>query len=211
MIACVFGPNDSFTRSKSLATSPLEIFCDISWSPFSRRERKEAFKINSDKRNSERCIMLENIFRSMILCENYNNSKININIQIFQSDGCELAVCINAASYALIDAGIMVRDIVTACSATITTPTNTGIQNKSAIVPIPIVDPNNSELGRNPITTIALLSDKFVFFQTDNGKIDYHTLQKLVQLSTCGCGEIRELIRTNLVTESTKSAALQFI
>lgn len=199
------------TKSKSLALSPLEIFCNISWSPFSRRERKQAYKINSDKKNAERCIMLENIFRSMILCENYNNSKICINVQIFQSDGCEMAVCINAASYALINAGIMVRDIVTACSSTTFIPTNTGIQNRSAIIPIPIVDPNNSELGRNPLLTIALLNDKYVFYQSDNGRIDQVTLTKLCNYSVNGCSEIREYMRTNLTLESTKAAALQFI
>lgn len=46
----------------------------------------------------------------------YGESQIDINIQVLQSDGSELAVVINAVSLALMDAGIRMRDFVVAAS-----------------------------------------------------------------------------------------------
>ena len=46
----------------------------------------------------------------------YGESQIDINIQVLQSDGSELAVVINAVSLALMDAGIRMKDFVVAAS-----------------------------------------------------------------------------------------------
>ncbi|RHN68533.1 putative polyribonucleotide nucleotidyltransferase, PNPase/RNase PH domain-containing protein [Medicago truncatula] len=44
-------------------------------------------------------------------------SQIDIYVQVLQADGGTRSACINAATLALADAGIPVRDLVTSCSA----------------------------------------------------------------------------------------------
>lgn len=43
--------------------------------------------------------------------------QIDIFVQVLQADGGTRSACINAATLALSDAGIPMRDIVTSCSA----------------------------------------------------------------------------------------------
>lgn len=47
----------------------------------------------------------------------YPRSQIDIVLQIVQSDGGAMHACMNAATLAVIDAGIPVTDYVCACSA----------------------------------------------------------------------------------------------
>ena len=46
----------------------------------------------------------------------YPRSTISVFVQVVQSDGGYRSACINAASLALVDAGIPMRDFVCACS-----------------------------------------------------------------------------------------------
>ena len=50
------------------------------------------------------------------MLELYPRSEIVIVVHIVQSDGSILATMINAVAMALMDAGIMMKDIITACS-----------------------------------------------------------------------------------------------
>ena len=56
-------------------------------------------------------------FEPVILTKQLPKSQIDIYLQIFQHDGGVLQCCINAATMALIDAGIPMIDYVCACSA----------------------------------------------------------------------------------------------
>jgi exosome complex component RRP41 len=56
-------------------------------------------------------------------------SQIDIFVEVLQADGGNLCACINAATLALIDAGIPLRDYVTACTS-------------SLVNDVPLVRPN---------------------------------------------------------------------
>lgn len=47
----------------------------------------------------------------------YPRSQIRLFVQILQADGSGMAAAMNAATLALADAGIPMRDLVVACSA----------------------------------------------------------------------------------------------
>jgi exosome complex component RRP41 len=61
-------------------------------------------------------LQIRDTFESVILTEMYPRSQIDIYLQLMQSDGGQVQACINAATLALINAGIAMRDYVVACS-----------------------------------------------------------------------------------------------
>lgn len=56
-------------------------------------------------------------FEPVVITTLYPRSQIDIYLQIIQHDGGTLQACINAATMALIDAGIAMTDYVCACTA----------------------------------------------------------------------------------------------
>lgn len=75
----------------------------------------------------------------------FPKTQIDIYLQIFQNDGGLLQSCINAATMALVDAGIPMLDYVCACSA--------GCIDKE-----PVLDLNNlEESADTPELTVAIL------------------------------------------------------
>jgi ribonuclease PH len=68
------------------------------------------------RRSLELSAFIRQTFEPVILTSQFPRSQIDIYLQIFQNDGGVLQCCINAATLALIDAGIPMMDYVCACS-----------------------------------------------------------------------------------------------
>ena len=58
-------------------------------------------------------------FQATIKTELYPRSQIDIFVEVLQADGGNYCACVNAATLALIDAGIPLKDYVTACTASL--------------------------------------------------------------------------------------------
>ena len=104
-------------------------------------------------------------------------------MQVLQSDGGILSACINAATLALIDAGIPMKDYVCACTA-------------SLIYDIPLVDVSHAEkAGGGPELTIATLpnSDEIVYISmTHRFHLDYSS--KVLDMAIQGCKQVYKLL-----------------
>jgi hypothetical protein len=57
--------------------------------------------------------------QATIKTELYPRSQIDIFVEVLQADGGNYCACVNAATLALIDAGIPLKDYVTACTASL--------------------------------------------------------------------------------------------
>ena len=62
---------------------------------------------------------LKQTFEATIKTELYPRSQIDIFVEVLQADGGNYCACVNAATLALIDAGIPLKDYVTACTASL--------------------------------------------------------------------------------------------
>lgn len=56
-------------------------------------------------------------FEPVVITTLYPRSQIDIYLQVIQQDGGVLQACVNAATMALIDAGVAMTDYVCACTA----------------------------------------------------------------------------------------------
>ena len=106
-VYCSYGPRN--IQSRSIALDDKAIICsEVTVAPFSGIERKV---LSSNSRIcSEISLAMNRCFEQVILTSLYPRSKISIYCTIIQSDGGELACCLNAALLALIDAGISIID-----------------------------------------------------------------------------------------------------
>ena len=73
-------------------------------------------KFSGDKKAQEISLSLKKTFEATILTTLYPRSAISIFVEVLQADGGDYAVCVNAATLALIDAGIPIRDVCCAVS-----------------------------------------------------------------------------------------------
>jgi exosome complex component RRP41 len=70
-----------------------------------------------DRRLIEQSHLLQTALSASILLHLYPKSKISVTVMVLADDGGRLEASINAATLALMDAGIPLKDMVCACSA----------------------------------------------------------------------------------------------
>ncbi|XP_001515504.1 exosome complex component RRP41 [Ornithorhynchus anatinus] len=114
-LAVVYGPHEMRgLRSRALPDRAL-VNCQFSMATFSTGERKR--RPHGDRKATEMSQHLQQTFEDAILTQLYPRSQIDIYVQILQADGGNYAACVNAATLAVLDAGIPLRDFVCASSA----------------------------------------------------------------------------------------------
>jgi|EP00970_Alexandrium_tamarense_P011106 exosome complex component RRP41 len=86
-------------------------------SPFSPPGDRRVTNPTSDRRLIEQSHLLQTALSASILLHLYPKSKISVTVMVLADDGGRLEAAINAATLALIDAGIPLKDMVCACSA----------------------------------------------------------------------------------------------
>ncbi|KAM7075236.1 exosome complex component RRP41 [Molossus nigricans] len=114
-LAVVYGPHEiRGSRSRALPDRAL-VNCQHSSATFSTGERKR--RPHGDRKSCEMGLQLRQTFEAAILTQLHPRSQIDIYVQVLQADGGTYAACVNAATLAVLDAGIPMRDFVCACSA----------------------------------------------------------------------------------------------
>ena len=109
MICAVYGPRES--QRKTEFSTQGRLLCDVSFAPFSQRER-----YLQEPRAKNISNLLETALQCAVCLDAFPKSQVEIYIKILQDSGCILAPAIICASLALADAGIETYDLVTACS-----------------------------------------------------------------------------------------------
>ncbi|KAI8384245.1 ribosomal protein S5 domain 2-type protein [Radiomyces spectabilis] len=179
-LAAVYGPREARHRMQMLADRAL-INVEFNVAPFSTSERKKRTK--NDKRSLEVATFIRQTFEPVIQTSQFPRSQIDIYLQIFQHDGGILQACINAATMALVDAGIPMIDYVCACSA-------------GCIDKIPVLDLNNlEESSDTPEMTVAILprTGKVNLVEMES-RLHIDKLASVTELATQGCMQIHEIL-----------------
>jgi exosome complex component RRP41 len=113
IIAAVYGPRE--VHPKHMAQPDRCVLrCRYHMSPFSTDTRKNPAPSRREVEISK--VMREALEPSLML-EDYPRAAIDVFVEVLQADGGSRCAGITAASVALADAGINMRDIVTACAA----------------------------------------------------------------------------------------------
>ena len=107
--------------------------------------------------------------------------------QVIQSDGGNLAACINAATLALINAGIPMKDYVSACISSYV--------EEKALVDINMLEENSGA----PSLTLAMLpkSDNIILFEMDS-RLHIDGLERILANAKKGCNDISAILQRTI-------------
>ncbi|KAK4483511.1 hypothetical protein RD792_010708 [Penstemon davidsonii] len=194
VIAAVYGPREVFiervqNRSQQMNDQAL-VRCEYSMANFSTGDRMR--KPKGDRRSTEISLVIRQTMEACILTHLMPRSQIDIFVQVLQADGGTRSACINAATLALADAGIPMRDLVTSCSA--------GFLNGTPLLDLNYVE----DSAGGPDVTVGILPklDKVTLLQMD-AKLAMDTFENVMQLATEGCKAVATYIR-EILLEHTK-------
>ncbi|XP_020588823.1 exosome complex component RRP41 homolog isoform X2 [Phalaenopsis equestris] len=179
------------TKVIAAVYGPREVRCEYSMSNFSTGNRARKYK--GDRRSTEISLVIRQTMEAAILTHLMPRSQIDIFLQVLQADGGTRSACINAATLALADAGIPMRDLVTSCSA-------------GYLCSTPLLDLNYVEdSAGGPDVTVGTLvkMDKVTLLQMD-AKLPIDMFADVMQLAIEGCKAIANYIREVLSENSKK-------
>ena len=109
----VFGPREMHPKHLSLSDR-MVLRCRYHMAPFSVQERKSPAP---SRREVELSKVIRESLEPSVFVDLYPRTGIDIFIEVLQADGGTRCAAITAASLAIADAGIPMRDLVVACAA----------------------------------------------------------------------------------------------
>jgi exosome complex component RRP41 len=132
---------------------------------------------------------LASAFGAAILTHLYAHSTIQIVLQVVSQDGSLLAACINAATLALIDAGVPMGDYVVACTAG---STSARAADERAD---PLLDLNAAEEAELPFLTVATVgdSDRVAVLVLETA-VHAARLEGMLAVAVDGCKQVRTIL-----------------
>jgi len=113
ILAAVYGPKEAHPKHLALPDRAV-LRCRYHMAPFSVEERKSPAP---SRRELELSKVIREALEPSIFTEYYPRTSIDLFIEVLQADGGTRCAGITVASVALADAGIPMRDLVSACAA----------------------------------------------------------------------------------------------
>lgn len=112
ILVAVYGPREVHPRHEALPDRLL-LRCRYSMLPFSVAERKTP---SPSRREIELSKVIREALEPAIFVEEFPRTTVDVYIEVIEADGSTRVASITAAAVALADAGIPMRDLVTAVS-----------------------------------------------------------------------------------------------
>ena len=178
ILAGVFGPRD--VHPKHMANTDTGIIrCRYHMSPFSVTERKNPAP---SRREIEISKVIKEALEPALILDQFPRTAVDVFIEILQADGGSRCAALDAASVALADAGIPMRDMVCACAA-------------GKVADTVVLDVNNEEdqagQADMPVGYMPNL-DKITLIQLD-GVLTPDEYKKCVETAIDGCKQVYEI------------------
>lgn len=174
----VYGPRD--VHPKHLANTDTGIIrCRYHMSPFSVTERKNPAP---SRREIEIGKVIKEALQPALILDKFPRTSVDVFIEVLQADGGSRCAALAAASVALADAGIPMRDMVSACAA-------------GKVADTIVLDVNNEEdqsgQADMPVGYMPNL-DKITLIQLD-GVLTPEEYKKCVETALVGCKKVYEI------------------
>jgi exosome complex component RRP41 len=113
ILAAVFGPREMHPKHLS-QPDRMVVRCRYHMAPFSVQERKSPAP---SRREVELSKVIRESLEPSVFVELYPRTGIDVFVEVLQADGGTRCASITAASLAIADAGVPLRDLVVACAA----------------------------------------------------------------------------------------------
>ncbi len=195
VLAAVYGPREMHPRHAQDAKMAVVKF-RYNMAPFSVDDRKRP---GPDRRSVEISKVSREALDPVILREYYPKAAIEVYVEILQSDAGTRTAGINAASVALADAGVPMKDLVSSVAV--------GKVGGEIVLDLNAVEDNYGEADM-PIAMIAR-RNTITALQMD-GNLTKDEFEKGLKLAMKACQQIYELQRTALIGRYNKDESADF-
>jgi len=176
--AGVYGPRE--VHPKHLALQDRTVLkCRYHMAPFSVQERKSPAP---SRREIELSKVIRESLEPSIFLEYYPRTMIDVFIEVLQADGGTRCASITAASLALADAGIPMRDLVVACAA--------GKADDTIV--LDLMD-EEDKLGKADVPVALMPNLNAVTLLQMDGKLTHEEFESAVNLAIDGCRKIYDM------------------
>ncbi|MCJ1383455.1 Exosome non-catalytic core component [Xylographa soralifera] len=157
-----------------------ELYGSSSWKGADRRS----------KRTSELQSTIASAFSTTLFTNLYPRSTITVSLHVLAQDGSLLAACLNAATLALIDAGIPMVDYIVACTAGSTSAYSSNDESAD-----PLLDLNGIEEQELPFLTVGTVGAKekvsVLIMET---RVQIGRVEGMLAVGVDGCKQVREIL-----------------
>ncbi|CAH0027660.1 hypothetical protein V2G26_004733 [Clonostachys chloroleuca] len=154
----------------------------------------------NDKRTQELELIIAKTFASVAHTHLFPHSSISLALHVLSADGSLLAALLNAATLALIDAGIPMSDYIAACTAGSTS--SYAAADDSAD---PLLDLNTQEEQELPFITVATLgeTDRVAVLNCES-RVQVSRLEGMLAVAVDGCKEVKQLLDKAIKAKGAK-------
>jgi exosome complex component RRP41 len=183
IIVGVFGPREMHPKRFSKPNEAV-LRCRYHMAPFSTDPRRSPAP---SRRDNEISMVMRYALEPAVFLERYPRSVIDVYAEILQADGGTRTACVNAASVALVDAGIPMRDLVASCAA--------GKIDNNLILDLGDYEDKEGQADV-PVAYMPKL-EKVTLLQMD-GILSTDDFEKCIAMAIEGCKQIYEVQRESL-------------
>ncbi len=177
IVVGVYGPKEHFPKFEALQDRAI-INCRYHMAPYSTTERKSP---KPSRREIELSKVIRTALEQAVILEKFPEMSIDIFIEVLQAEGSTRVASITAASVALAEAGIPLRDMIVGCSA--------GKVNGQIVVDVGEAEDKDGEADL-PIAVMPNLK-RVVLLQMD-GKLTHEEFKRAFEIALKGAYELYE-------------------
>lgn len=177
VMAAVYGPRELFVR-RLMQSNKAVLRCRYNMAAFSVDDRKRP---GPDRRSVEISKITSEALMPAVFLEKFPRSTIDVFIEILEAEGGTRCAGITAASVALADAGVPMRDLVVACAA--------GKANGEVILDLSEAEDKDGEAD----VPVAIMprTGEITLLQSD-GNLTSDEFEKALDLAIDGCMKLSE-------------------
>jgi exosome complex component RRP41 len=191
-LSAVFGPRTMHPRHLQNPQKAV-LKCRYSMAPFSTNER---IRPGNSRRSTEISKVINEALSNVVFFDDYPKTSIDVFIEILQADASTRCAGLNAASMALVEAGVPIKDMISSCSV--------GKVDGQIVLD---VGGDEDQFGDVDFATATIGSeDKFVLLQMD-GIVNKEEFFKLLELARKGCIQVYEM-QKNAFKEKYKAGEI---
>ncbi|KAF7391406.1 hypothetical protein HZH66_009886 [Vespula vulgaris] len=204
ILAAVYGPHQPKGTSRSKLTKAI-VNCQYSIAVFSFTSGERKRKPRGDRKSQERSLELRRAMEAIIHLELHPRSQIDIFVEVLQVDGSDYCASVNAATLALIDAGIPIKNYAIGCTITLVNSSYTDGGEEGG-VGSGVLDANFIEECAPGVTlsivalpetnkdNVAKNSGLIVVAQGAGQRLHLSLLESLKQRALLGCQDIKTIL-----------------
>ncbi|KAI1816849.1 ribosomal protein S5 domain 2-like protein [Poronia punctata] len=197
VMCVVTGPSEDAIKRRGMSASgstasggsnAADVAVSIVVGGFSSVDRKR--RARNDKRIQELQATIAKALAANLHVHLYPRSTIGVSLHVLSQDGSLLAALINAATLALVDAGVPMTDYLVACTAGSTSTHSAGDEGAD-----PLVDLNTQEEQELPFLTIATLgaTDKVAILVCET-RVQVSRLEGMMASAADACKGVRQFL-----------------